>query len=143
MKLMKIFKNKIVQTVSVITLIAIIGVVVYISSDTKVKADDTVTMQYVKQEIANLQTQIDTLNITIEEQKTEISTLKSTNEDLKVKIDKLNYAEDIKGINNSITTINSKISKINAREDYLYNKGSISSTSHLPSISKYINENLK
>jgi cell division protein FtsB len=106
MKLMKIFKNKIVQTVSVITLIAIIGVVVYISSDTKVKADDTVTMQYVKQEIEKLQTQINTLNITIEEQKTEISTLKSTNEDLKVKIDKLNYTDDIKGINNSITTIN-------------------------------------
>ena len=55
-----------------------------------------------------MQAQINTLNTTIEEQKTEISTLKSTNEDLKAKIDKLNYAEDIKGINNSITTINSK-----------------------------------
>jgi predicted RNase H-like nuclease (RuvC/YqgF family) len=142
MKLMKIFKNKIVQTVSVITLIAIIGVVVYISSDTKVKADDTVTMQYVKQEIEKLQTQINTLNITIEEQKTEISTLKSTNEDLKVKIDKLNYAEDIKGINNSITTINSKISKINAREDYFY-KNTAFSEAYLPRVSRYINENLK
>ena len=140
---MKFLKNKVVQILSAITLIAIIGVITYSLSDINVKADDTVTMQYVKQEIANLQTQIDTLNITIEEQKNEISTLKSTNEDLKVKIDKLNYAEDIKGINNSITTINSKISKINAREDYLYNKGSIPSTSHLPSISKYINENLK
>lgn len=139
---MRFLKNKIVQTVSVIMFIAIIGVIVYISSDTKVKADDTVTMQYVKQEIEKLQTQINTLNTTIEEQKTEISTLKSTNEDLKVKIDKLNYAEDIKGINNSITTINSKISKINAREDYFYEKGAYPN-SYLPSLLKYINENLK
>lgn len=139
---MRFLKNKIVQTVSTIMFIAIIGVIVYISSDTKVKADDTVTMQYVKQEIEKLQTQINTLNTTIEEQKTEISTLKSTNEDLKVKIDKLNYAEDIKGINNSITTINSKISKINAREDYFYEKGSYPN-SYLPSLLKYINENLK
>lgn len=139
---MKFLKNKIVQTLSAITLIAIIGVIVYVSSDTKVKADDTVTMQYVKQEIANLQTQIDTLNTTIEEQKTEIGTLKLTNEDLKVKIEKLNYADDIKGINNSITTINSKISKINAREDYFYEKGAYPN-SYLPSLLKYINENLK
>lgn len=139
---MKFLKNKVVQILSVIMLIAIIGVITYSLSDINFKADDTVTMKYVNDKFGELQTQINTLNTTIEEQKTQINTLKSTNEDLKVKIDKLNYAEDIKGINNSITTINSKISKINAREDYFYEKGAYPN-SYLPSLLKYINENLK
>lgn len=139
---MKFLKNKIVQTLSAITLIVIIGVVVYISSDTKVKADDTVTMQYVNDSIKELQTQIDTLNTTIGEQKTQIENLILENTDLKAKVDKINYEE----INKEITTINSKISKINAREDYLYDKSS-GNSGHVPVnlilISNYINDNLK
>lgn len=107
---MRFLKNKIVQTVSAIMFIAIIGVVVYTSIDTKVKADDTVTMQYVNDKIGELQAQIDTLNNTITEQNVKIGNLESENKTLKTNISELK--SEISNIKNDVNSCGKDMIKL-------------------------------
>lgn len=139
----KILNNRMLQITCLTIFAAIIGILVYTSTGT-VKADDNVDMKIYNERNKEVDTIINELTdkITMLEQKTE------TIETLQKDLDKAN--KKIKSLENEITEnkgnikeTTTRVGKIEAREDYLYNKGSIPSTSYLPSISKYINENLK
>ena len=139
----KILSNRMLQITCLTIFVAIIGILVYTSTGT-VKADDNVDMKIYNERNKEVDTIINELTdkITMLEQKTE------TIETLQKDLDKAN--EKIKSLENEITEnkgdikeTTTRVGKIEARENYLYETGENGRLPSLYTISKYINENLK
>ena len=129
---MKIIKNRITQIV--IALILITGIGFTINHFTKpVLADNKVDMEVFNNKMKELEEKISNLET---ELNAKIKSLETENEALKEKI-------GILETNNNISKLENRVSKIEARENYLYETGENGRLPSLYTISKYINENLK
>ncbi len=114
-----------IEIMPLIAIILIIGVVcVLIFGKTEVKADDIATMEYVNQEVAKLQTQIEdlkteneTLKLTVQENTEDINTLTKTTKDIKANL--LIVKNTANNANNAFKYF---LDKANANTIYNYGK---------------------
>jgi len=135
-------KLEIVRVIATIVL-AIVAVVIaclMIFKTEDVQADDIVTMAVLNQYKEEVQLKIDDLNATITE-------LKIENNDLQDAIVKLKKANSIMketedNFKSDIRSINNKISDIQAREKYFYDKVSKTDYHYISTVAKQVLANL-
>lgn len=135
-------KLEIVRVIATIVL-AVVAVVIaclMIFKTEDVQADDIVTMAVLNQYKEEVQLKIDDLNATITE-------LKEDNGDLKEEITKLKKADSIMketedNFKSDIRSINNKISDIQAREKYFYDKVSKTDYHYISTVAKQVLANL-
>ena len=152
---MKFVKNRIIQILAVgILLIVTIAGFYYFSKP--VFADDKISMKNFneKMEVVNLRIEeLEEKIVNLEQELVaKIENLEQENEKLKTelsntdkKISDVSKLVDTSGNIDSkdLTNLTNRVNKIEARENYLYEKGQYQSYGSLIPIFRYINENLK
>lgn len=112
-----------------------VAVILFLTSDKKISAEDSVTIKMFNDKITELENSISELNDKIGE-------LTIGNEELTNKLNEVSIGLNQSEIN--ITSNKNRITKIEAREDYFYEKTKHDYTwGGLGNISNYILENLK
>lgn len=135
-------KLEIIRAIATIVLaiVATIIMCIMIFKPEVAQADDIVTMAVLNQYKEEVQLKIDDLNATITE-------LKEDNGDLKEEITKLKKADSIMketedNFKSDIRSINNKISDIQAREKYFYDKVSKTDYHYISTVAKQVLANL-
>lgn len=134
---MKFIKNRIIQILTVgILLIVTIAGLYYFSKPTF--ADDKISMK-------NFNEKMEVVNLRIEELEEKIVNLE---QEFVAKIENLEQENEklkteLSNTDKKISDLTNRVNKIEARENYLYEKGQYQKYGSLVPIFRYINENLK